>query len=246
METSEKTAVLRKWIEDSGRIVFFGGAGVSTESGIPDFRSADGIYSRKYKYPPEHMLSREFFYSHTAEFYEFYRGVILMPDVKPNRAHLALTELERRGKLSAIVTQNIDGLHGAAGSGEDKVYELHGSVYRNFCLGCGAGYGIDIICACEEKSVPVCGLCGKTIKPDVVLYGETLDRAVMQNAKRAISEADLLIVGGTSLTVNPAAALVDYFYGDKFAIINKSSTPYDRYAGLVIDASVGETLSACL
>ncbi|MDD4774128.1 MAG: NAD-dependent protein deacylase [Eubacteriales bacterium] len=236
-----KIQTLRQWIADSRRIVFFGGAGVSTESGIPDFRSAGGIYSKQYDYPAEQMLSHSFFVSHTEEFYDFYRKVLLYPDAKPNKAHLALAELERRGKLAAIVTQNVDGLHTAAGSG--RVHELHGSGLRNYCMSCGEKYGLDFIL--KGTGVPLCG-CGGTVKPDVVLYEEQLDDEVVKNAVQAISKADMMIIGGTSLNVYPAAGLVRYFGGSRLVIINKSPTPYDSEAGLCIADSIGETLDAAV
>lgn len=230
---------LKKWIDASDNIVFFGGAGVSTESGIPDFRSVDGLYSQQYDYPPETILSHTFYRKKTEEFYRFYRAKMLALDAKPNAAHLKLAEWEKEGKLKAVVTQNIDGLHYAAGS--RTVYELHGSVHRNYCQKCGAFYDASYI----QKSVgvPLCEKCGGQIKPDVVLYEEGLDTATMQGAIRAISSADVLIIGGTSLTVYPAAGLIDYYNGNKLVLINKSVTPMDSRADLLIQGSIGEIFS---
>ncbi|MDF2926988.1 MAG: npdA [Paenibacillaceae bacterium] len=232
---------LAQWIQESERIVFFGGAGISTESRIPDFRSETGLYQTKSNmaYPPEVMLSRSFFFAHPEDFYEFYKSKMLYPDAVPNRAHEALAALEKAGKLKAVITQNIDGLHQMAGS--NKVLELHGSVYRNRCVKCGAQYVLYEIIE-SESIVPICRSCGGTIKPEVVLYEESLDPEVLQGAMEAISHADMLIVGGTSLTVNPAAGLVRYFRGDKLVLINKTETAYDRYANLVIRESIGKVL----
>ena len=230
---------LQALADKSRRIVFFGGAGVSTESGIPDFRSVDGLYSLKYKYPPETILSHTFFMTHTEEFYEFYRNKILCTGIQPNKAHLKLAELESAGKLTAVVTQNIDGLHQMAGS--TNVLELHGSVHRNYCGNCHAFYDMEYIRASE--GVPRC-LCGGLVKPDVVLYEEPLDSDVTDAAVKAIADADMMIVGGTSLAVYPAAGLLDYFNGDALVLINKTPTPYDRSAQLVINAPIGETLGA--
>lgn len=232
---------LRQWIDESDRIVFFGGAGTSTESHIPDFRSETGLYQTKTQgaYSPEVMLSRSFFYAHPEEFYEFYKTKMLYPDARPNRAHEALAELERTGKLSSVITQNIDGLHQMAGSG--RVLELHGSVYRNSCVSCGAKYVLSDILESGE-TVPVCSVCGGIIKPEVVLYEENLDNDVLSEAVEEIRLADMLIVGGTSLTVNPAAGLVRYYRGDKLVLINKSETAYDRYAQLVIREPIGKVL----
>lgn len=237
---SSDTEKLRRIIEASRKIVFFGGAGVSTESGIPDFRSASGLYSGKLKTPerPEVMLSHSYFISHTEEFYDFYKRYMLFPGAKPNKAHLALAELERQGKLCAVVTQNIDGLHTAAGS--KTVYELHGSSLRNYCTSCGEFYGLDYIL--ESEGIPRCRECGSIIKPDVVLYEEALDQRVIENAVRAVESADTMIVGGTSLEVYPAASLVRYFNGGSLVLINKSPTRYDNTASLIIREPIGETL----
>lgn len=228
---------LQNIISKSDNIVFFGGAGVSTESGIPDFRSADGLYNQKYKYPPETMLSHSFFAGHTAEFYEFYREKILYLEARPGKAHIKLAEMEHAGKLKAVITQNIDGLHQKAGS--KNVLELHGSVYRNYCVKCGKKYGVDYIQ--QSMGVPACG-CGGTVRPDVVLYEEGLDQNVLLSAAEYISNADVLIIGGTSLAVYPAAGLIDVFGGSKLILINKSATPYDGRADIVINAGIGETL----
>ncbi|HWP79321.1 MAG TPA: NAD-dependent protein deacylase [Candidatus Acidoferrum sp.] len=233
---------LRGLIEESTRIVFFGGAGVSTESGIPDFRSEDGLYSRKYDYPPEVMLSRDFFDEHPAAFFKFYRETLAGPDVKPNRAHWALAKLEQDGKLTAVVTQNIDGLHQAAGS--RRVYELHGSVARNTCMRCGKNYpGAEVVR--QAADIPRCS-CGGIIKPDVVLYGEDLPRTAVSGAVRAMRQADLLIVGGTSLVVYPAAGLLRYFHSKPIVLINRDATPYDGEADLVIRRPIGEVLGEAI
>lgn len=229
---------LQEIIDDSGRIVFFGGAGVSTESGIPDFRSADGLYLQKYDYPPEQIVSHTFFTKRTEEFYRFYRDRMIFPDAKPNAAHLKLAELEIAGKLHAVITQNIDGLHQAAGS--KNVIELHGSVHRNYCMRCRKFYDINAIINCDE--IPMCD-CKGIIKPDVVLYEEGLDNNTLTKAVNYISNADVLIIGGTSLTVYPAAGLIDYFAGRKLVLINKSATTKDSKADLVINSSIGEALS---
>ena len=229
---------LEKIISQSQNIVFFGGAGVSTESGIPDFRSVDGLYHQKFKYPPETMLSHTFYKTHTAEFYDFYRQKLIVHGAKPNAAHLRLAKLEREGKCKAVVTQNIDGLHQAAGS--KQVYELHGSVHRNYCEKCGKFYDLDHIL--HTTGVPRCD-CGGAIKPDVVLYEEALNDRVIDGAVNAIAQADLLIVGGTSLNVWPAAGLINYFRGDRLALINKSPVARDLAAGLVITDPIGEVLS---
>ncbi|HJC47935.1 MAG TPA: NAD-dependent protein deacylase [Candidatus Lachnoclostridium pullistercoris] len=232
---------LKQWIEESSNIVFFGGAGVSTESGIPDFRSQDGLYHQQYDYPPEQILSHTFYMKNPEEFYRFYRNKMLAPGAKPNKAHLALAKLEREGRLKAVITQNIDGLHQAAGSRE--VLELHGSVHRNHCLRCGKFYGLEAI---ENSSgIPRCS-CGGMIKPDVVLYEEGLDMDVLNRAVGYISRADLLIVGGTSLTVYPAAGLIDYYRGHKLVLINRDATALDSRADLVISGKIGEVLGeAC-
>ena len=229
------TEQLKQWIEASDNIVFFGGAGVSTESGIPDFRSVDGLYHHKYDYPPETILSHTFYMEKTEEFYKFYRDKMLALDAKPNAAHLKLAKLEAKGKLKAVVTQNIDGLHQAAGS--KNVLELHGSVHRNYCRKCGRLYDASYIK--ESTGVPKCA-CGGQIKPDVVLYEEGLDDVTMQSAIHFISQAEILIIGGTSLAVYPAAGLIDFYKGNKLVLINKSATPLDRRADLVIQAPIGE------
>ncbi len=231
---------LRKMIDESRRIVFFGGAGVSTESGIPDFRSVDGLYHMKYEYPPETILSHTFFVKRPEEFFKFYRDKLLPLDAKPNKAHLKLAEWEKEGKLLAVVTQNIDGLHQAAGS--KKVYELHGSVHRNYCQKCGRFFPPEYI-RDSQDAVPVCP-CGGRIKPDVVLYEEGLDNDVVSGAVNAISSADMLIVAGTSLTVYPAAGLVRYFHGRHLVLINRDATPMDSECDLVIHDKVGEVLSS--
>jgi len=240
---NDNISKLKEIIENSDNIVFFGGAGVSTESGIPDFRSADGLYSESYKYPPETMLSRTFFMEHTEEFYRFYREKMLYPDAEPNDAHKALAELEKLGKLKAVITQNVDGLHTRAGN--KNVLELHGSALRNICMSCGECYTLGIFR--ETEGVPICK-CGVVIKPDVVLYEEGLNPAIMQKATEAIYDADVLIVGGTSLNVYPAAGMIDYYRGNKLILINKSATPYDRHANLVIRDSIGKVLkeTVCL
>ena len=237
----DNLSTLTRWIEESSAIVFFGGAGVSTESGLKDFRSQDGLYHEKYDYPPETILSHSFFFSHTAEFYRFYRDKMLCLTAKPNAAHLALARLEQRGKLKAIVTQNIDGLHQAAGS--KKVFELHGSVHRNHCLQCGKFYTAEDI----ERStgVPRC-TCGGLIKPDVVLYEEGLDQKCLMGAIQAIAQADLLIVGGTSLTVYPAAGLLQYYGGNRLVLINRDATPLDGQANLVFRDPIGQVLGAAV
>ena len=238
----DKIIKLQRIVDESRRIVFFGGAGVSTESGIKDFRSVDGLYNEVYDYPPEQILSADFFYYSPEEFYRFYYDKLLIEGVLPNNAHKKLAELERAGKLSAIVTQNIDGLHQLAGS--QTVYELHGSVERNYCLRCGKFYSGEDISKFKKEGVPVptCS-CGGIIKPDVVLYGEGLDDATVKGAIAAIMDADTLIVAGTSLTVYPASGLISYFRGKHLVLINKTETPADRSANLVIHGKVGEVLS---
>ncbi len=230
---------LQQWITDSDNIVFFGGAGVSTESGIPDFRSVDGLYNQKYDYPPETILSHTFFMTRPEEFYRFYQDKMLELGAKPNAAHCKLAELEQAGKLKAVITQNIDGLHQAAGS--VNVLELHGSVHRNYCTKCGKFFDAQYVKDCG--GVPYCDACGGMIKPDVVLYEEGLDSKTMQDAIYFISHADVLIIGGTSLVVYPAAGLVDYYRGNKLVLINKSATPMDRRADLVIKAPIGEVFA---
>lgn len=230
---------LQQIINECNKIVFFGGAGVSTESGIPDFRSVDGLYNQKYDYPTEEILSHTFFYSHTIDFFKFYRDKMLIENVKPNKAHLKLAELEKAGKLSAVVTQNIDGLHQAAGS--KKVYELHGSTLRNYCTKCRKFFDADYIK--NNTPIPYCDECGGLVKPDVVLYEEGLDNNTVNGALEAISDADCLIIAGTSLTVYPAASFVRYFRGKYLVLINRDETPMDKNADLVIHDKVGEVLS---
>ena len=230
---------LQQIIDECNKIVFFGGAGVSTESGIPDFRSVDGLYNQKYDYPPEEILSHTFFYSHAIDFFKFYRDKMLIENVKPNKAHLKLAELEKAGKLSAVVTQNIDGLHQAAGS--KKVYELHGSTLRNYCTKCRKFFDADYIK--NNTPIPYCDECGGLVKPDVVLYEEGLDNDTVNGALEAISGADCLIIAGTSLTVYPAASFVRYFRGKYLVLINRDETPMDKNADLVIHDKVGEVLS---
>ena len=228
---------LQEIVDRSRRIVFFGGAGVSTESGIPDFRSVDGLYHQQYDYPPEQILSRSFFDENPAEFYRFYRSKMLCPNARPNAAHYKLAELEQAGKCTAVVTQNIDGLHQAAGS--RTVYELHGSVLRNHCMRCGRAYGVEAVA--EAADIPRCA-CGGIIKPDVVLYEEGLDNEVIERSIAHIRKADMLIIGGTSLVVYPAAGLIDYYHGNKLVLINKSATSRDGQADLVISDSIGKVL----
>ena len=236
-DMEEQIRKLHEILKESNNIVFFGGAGVSTESGIPDFRSVDGLYHMKYDYPPETILSHTFFMRMPEEFYRFYKDKMLCLDKKPNAAHLALAKLEKMGKLKAVVTQNIDGLHQAAGS--QNVLELHGSVLRNYCMRCGAFYDAEYIKAAD--GVPKCS-CGGMIKPDVVLYEEGLDQDTINRSVEAIAQADTLIIGGTSLAVYPAAGLIDYYRGDRLVVINKSPTPRDRYANLLISDSIGKAL----
>ncbi|MCI6591498.1 MAG: NAD-dependent protein deacylase [Spirochaetia bacterium] len=236
-------SILQQVIDKSKNIVFFGGAGVSTESGIPDFRSVDGLYNQQWKYPPEEIISRTFFYQNTPEFYRFYRAKLLSQGIKPNAAHYKLAELEAAGKLLAVVTQNIDGLHQMAGS--KNVFELHGSTLRNYCLDCHAFYDEKIIIESENAAdkLPHCPKCGGLIKPDVVLYEEGLDQRVIEGAVKAIKAADTLIIGGTSLTVYPAAGLIDYFHGENLILLNKSRTPQDSMASLVIHEPIGQVLN---
>ncbi len=239
--TDSDRETLRKWVEESRRLVFFGGAGVSTESGIPDFRSVDGLYHQKYDYPPEEILSHSFFAKNPEEFFRFYWEKMIAEDAKPNAAHRALAKLEADGKLAAVVTQNIDGLHQMAGS--RTVYELHGSVHRNHCLSCGKFYRLEDIPV--RSGIPRCD-CGGIIKPDVVLYEESLPEAEVDGAIRAIARADLLIVGGTSLTVYPAAGFLNYFRGKHLVLINQSATQMDARADLVIRDRIGEVLGVFL
>lgn len=237
---TEKIERLKEIIAGTDNIVFFGGAGVSTESGIPDFRSVDGLYNQEYDYPPETILSHTFYRRYPEEFFRFYKNKILIPGEKarPNKAHLKLAQWEKEGKLKAVITQNIDGLHQAAGS--VNVLELHGSVLRNYCEKCGAFY--DVQHMIHSGAVPVCDKCGGRVKPDVVLYEEGLDMDIMNRAVRAIAEADVLIIGGTSLVVYPAAGLIDYYRGNKLVLINRSATSRDAQADLVISGSIGEVL----
>lgn len=238
-DTEVKVQKLQEIIDESQRIVFFGGAGVSTESGIPDFRSVDGLYHQKFKYPPETMLSHTFFQQNTWDFFDFYKNRVIPADPKPNAAHLKLAELEKAGKLIGVVTQNIDGLHQAAGS--EKVYELHGSVLRNYCTNCGKFFDYKYIL--EASGIPECDVCGSVVKPDVVLYEEGLDNDTVVGAVNAISSADTMIVAGTSLVVYPAAGLLQYFRGKWLVLINRDPTPADASANLVIHDKVGEVLS---
>lgn len=237
---NEQIKELNSIIQTYKKIVFFGGAGVSTASGIPDFRSVDGLYNQQYDYPPETILSHTFYRHHTEEFYRFYHNKMLFPNAKPNAAHLALAKLEEMGKLTAVITQNIDGLHQAAGS--KKVLELHGSVLRNYCEKCGAFYDLNYIMA--HNGIPKCNKCHGTIKPDVVLYEEGLDQRIITESINHIRQAEVLIVGGTSLSVYPAAGLVDYFKGEKLIVINMSPTPRDNYADLIIKEPISSVFSA--
>ncbi len=234
-DLEEKINTFLEWVDKSDNIVFFGGAGVSTESGIPDFRSVDGLYNQQYDYPPETILSHTFYMRKPEEFFRFYRNKMLFPDAQPSTTHIKLASLEKQGKLKGIVTQNIDGLHQKAGS--KVVYELHGSVLRNYCEKCGKFFGLDAIL--NSQGIPVCECQGR-IKPDVVLYEEGLDERNIQGSVKLISDADVLIVGGTSLGVYPAAGLIDYYRGNKLILVNKSETPYDRRANLLIHAALGE------
>ncbi len=234
----EDLSILKQWVQESRRIVFFGGAGVSTESGIPDFRSTDGLYHQQYDDPPEEILSHHFFLRRPEDFFRFYRAKMLCLDAKPNAAHKKLAQWEREGRLSAVITQNIDGLHQAAGS--KRVLELHGSVLRNHCMDCGKFYGVQSIV--RSQGVPRCD-CGGIIKPDVVLYEEGLDAQTLREAIEAITQADLLLVGGTSLAVYPAAGLVEYYTGRRLALINRDATPLDQRANLVLRGKIGEILA---
>ena len=235
---NEKIRQLQQIVDGADNIVFFGGAGVSTESGIPDFRSVDGLYNQKYDYPPETILSHSFFLRHTGEFYRFYRDKLLSHDAKPNAAHKKLAEWEQQGKLNAVLTQNIDGLHTAAGS--KKVLELHGSILRAYCSRCRKPYPAEQMN--HGEGVPRCS-CGGVIRPDIVLYEEPLDQDVMREAVDYIRKADVLIVGGTSLAVYPAAGLINYYRGNKLALVNRGRTPYDSYADLVIHKNIGDVFS---
>ena len=238
---SERVDLLEQWIKESDNVVFFGGAGVSTESGIPDFRSVDGLYNQQYDYPPETIISHSFYRKNPEEFYRFYKNKMLFPDAQPNAAHKALAKLEQQGKVRAVITQNIDGLHQAAGS--KAGLELHGSVHRNYCTRCGKFFGLSDILG--MNGVPRCE-CGGIIKPDVVLYEEGLDQETLQKAVRYIQNAEILIIGGTSLTVYPAAGLIDYYRGKKLVLINKTATPMDERADLVISAPIGEVFERFL
>lgn len=238
----EKIAKLQSLIDSSSKIVFFGGAGVSTESGIPDFRSTDGLYHQKWDYPPETILSHEFFFAKTDEFYRFYREKLLVEGFKPNQAHLKLAELEAKGKLSAVITQNIDGLHQKAGS--KKVLELHGSTLRNYCTKCHKFYDADYVRKNKDaRGIPFCFECTGLIKPDVVLYNENLDDKCVEESIKALEEADLLIIGGTSLTVYPAAGLINYYHGKEIVLINRDKGSGDDIATLAIHDSIGKVLS---
>lgn len=237
--TQEAIEILKEIVQKYDNIVFFGGAGVSTESGIPDFRSVDGLYHQQYDYPPETILSHTFYRRNPEEFYRFYRNKMLFPDARPNAAHLKLADLEKAGKLRAVITQNIDGLHQAAGS--RTVLELHGSILRNYCEKCGQFYDLEYIRT--GTGVPVCEKCGGSVKPDVVLYEEGLNQKTINEAVRFIHDAEVLIIGGTSLAVYPAAGLIDYFSGDKLVVINKAPTPRDAHADLLIQAPIGEVFA---
>ena len=235
-DPKEAAAALKEIVDNTNNLVFFGGAGVSTASGIPDFRSEDGLYRQHFKYSPETMLGHDFYVTHTAEFYDFYRTRMIALDAKPNQAHVKLAQLEREGKLRAVITQNIDGLHQAAGS--KNVLELHGSVHRNICQRCGATYDARWIVATQGE--PRCPKCGGPIKPDVVLYGESLDEKALVASVEAIQAADVLIIGGTSLVVYPAAGLVNYFGGSKLVIVNKQPTPQDAHADLLCACDIAQ------
>lgn len=241
MDITEKVQKLQEIVDNSSNIVFFGGAGVSTESGIPDFRSQDGLYNQQWAYPPEQILSRSFFKGNISEFYRFYRAKMLCLEANPNAAHYALAKLEEVGKLTAVITQNIDGLHQAAGS--KVVYELHGSVLRNYCMDCGRFYDVHHIVN-TAPNVPRCTHCGGIVKPDVVLYEEGLDENVLTGALQKIAQADTLIIGGTSLNVYPAASLINYFRGNKLVVINKSATSADAHAQLLINEGIAQVMGA--
>ena len=236
---TESVKTLKQWIENSDNIVFFGGAGVSTESGIPDFRSVDGLYNQQYDYPPETIISRSFFMRDPEEFYRFYKNKMIYTDAKPNACHFKLAELEAQGKLRAVITQNIDGLHQLAGSRE--VMELHGTIHKNRCMHCGKKYDLEYIV--NSVGVPKCS-CGGTVKPEVVLYEEGLDDTTVRKSVDYIRNADVLIIGGTSLTVYPAAGLLQYYRGNKLVLINKSPTPYDSDADILIAEKIGEVFSS--
>lgn len=238
MEYNKAVETLKKWIEESNQIAFFGGAGVSTESGVPDFRSVDGLYNQQYKYPLETILSHTFFRSKTEEFYQFYRDKMLFLEAKPNAAHQKLAEWEAQGKLKGVITQNIDGLHQAAGS--NHVMELHGSVLRNYCEKCGKFYDVETIK--KSKGIPRCD-CGGIIKPDVVLYEESLDQSTITDAIQCISQAEVLLIGGTSLAVYPAAGLLDYYRGNKLVLVNETPTSRDEQADLIVQGSIGKIFS---
>lgn len=245
-DTKRAVATFRQWVDAAprGGMVFFGGAGVSTESGIPDFRSPDGLYAQKYPYPPERMISHSFFSEHPGAFYDFYVDRMLALDAQPNPAHLKLAALEQNGTLRAVITQNIDGLHQKAGS--KHVFELHGSVLRNFCQGCGQAYSVEDLLHLRKQAtdgVPHCLTCGDVVKPDVVLYEEPLDEPTLAGAVDAIAQADLMVVAGTSLAVYPAAGLIDFFQGKHLVIVNRTPTPRDRQADLCIAANIGEVLA---
>ena len=235
---SDPVLELKKLVEESDNIVFFGGAGVSTESGIPDFRSVDGLYNQQYKYPPETILSHSFFMAHPDEYYEFHRAKLVAPDAKPNRAHLRLAQLEAEGKLKAVITQNIDGLHQAAGS--KNVLELHGSIHRCYCMRCGRSHPADRMNL--GTGIPRCD-CGGVIRPDIVLYEESLDEEILSKSIHYIRNADVMIVGGTSLAVYPAAGLLNYYRGNKLVLVNRSATPYDSAANLIIHEKIGDVFS---
>mgnify|MGYP001129350347 FL=1 len=234
----KEVETLRTWLEESRQAVFFGGAGVSTESGIPDFRSVDGLYQQSYDYPPETIISHSFFLQEPEEFYRFYKEKMLYLDARPNVAHRKIAQLEAEGHLKAVVTQNIDGLHQAAGSG--TVYELHGSVHRNYCMKCHKSFDAEYVKG--SAGGPLCDSCGGMIKPDVVLYEEALDGITVERSVEAISRADLLIIGGTSLAVYPAAGLINYYSGSRLVLINKTPTPYDKRADLILSGKIGELL----